>query len=146
MSSFISAKTNALISFNEGLRLTPYRCDRGFLTIGYGLNIDAGISKSEAQLLRDHRINLCVEDLSAYPYWESLSAVRKAVLVDMHYQLGAKGFSRFVRMGAALIRGDYERAADEIMDSAYARQVPVRASRNEKMMRENVWSAVVLAG
>ncbi len=42
-----------LIKRHEGLSLKPYMDSRGFLTIGYGRNLDAnGISKSEAEYLR----------------------------------------------------------------------------------------------
>lgn len=137
-------KIQLLISYNEGLRLQPYRCSEGYLTIGYGLNLDAGISQEEAELLRDHRIAQCVEDLSAFQYWDALSEVRKAVLIDLRYQLGLAGYRGFVRMNAALARGDYADAAKEMLDSVYAHQVPSRAARNAVMMRENTWSPVVL--
>ena len=41
-----------LIKKHEGLRLFPYKCSVGKLTIGYGRNIeDTGISKEEAETL-----------------------------------------------------------------------------------------------
>ena len=42
-----------LIARHEGLRLKPYHCTGGKLTIGYGRNLDdVGISRAEAEMLR----------------------------------------------------------------------------------------------
>ena len=40
------------VKMHEGLRLKPYRCTSGKLTIGYGRNIeDNGITEAEASFL-----------------------------------------------------------------------------------------------
>ena len=42
---------------HEGLRLKPYRCTAGKLTIGIGRNLDdCGISKTEAYVLLENDI------------------------------------------------------------------------------------------
>ncbi|MFD2234837.1 glycoside hydrolase family protein, partial [Phaeospirillum tilakii] len=42
---------------DESLRLKPYRCPAGKLTIGIGRNLDdVGISREEAETLLDHDI------------------------------------------------------------------------------------------
>ncbi|MBP5593653.1 MAG: hypothetical protein J6X75_05780, partial [Clostridia bacterium] len=47
--------TGKFTKLAEGLRLKPYRCPAGKLTIGYGRNIeDMGISETEAEMLFDN--------------------------------------------------------------------------------------------
>jgi lysozyme len=49
---------------HEGLRLKPYRCTAGKLTIGIGRNLDdKGISQTEAYVLLDNDIQNCEKQL-----------------------------------------------------------------------------------
>lgn len=48
-------------------------------------------------------------------------------MIDMCFNLGLPGFLEFERMLAALNAGDYDRAAQEMLDSKWARQVRQRA-------------------
>ena len=57
MNDEVLQEVRPLIARHEGLRLTPYHCTGGKLTIGYGRNLDdVGISRSEAEILREHDI------------------------------------------------------------------------------------------
>ena len=53
----------------------------------------------------------------------------------MAYQLGVEGVMKFKKMIAALQNGDYDRAADEMADSLWAKQTPSRAQRLMTLMR-----------
>lgn len=129
-----------LIKLNEGCKLKPYRCTEGRLTIGYGRNLeDKGISQTEANLLLHFDLEECLKDLKSLECWEALNEPRRAVLVDMRYQLGMAGLMGFKKMLAALAKDDYEEAAGQIMDSRYARQTPSRAARNRDIMRTGVY-------
>ncbi len=132
----IEAMTAQLIE-HEGLRLKPYRCPAGKLTIGIGRNLDdRGISEQEAAVLCRNDIDGAERDLDRnVPWWRELSAVRQMALVDMCLNLGWPRLSGFKRMLAALERTDYETAADEMLDSKWARQVGVRAVRIADMIR-----------
>ena len=57
-------------------------------------------------------------------------------LCNMAYNLGVPRLLGFERMWAALAAGDYERAADEALDSKWARQVGARAARVAALIRE----------
>ena len=47
--------TSDLILKNEGIRLHPYLCPAGYLTIGVGRNLDSiGITRAEAFYLLDN--------------------------------------------------------------------------------------------
>ena len=46
------------LALHEGLRLKPYKCTSGALTIGYGRNLDArGITEAEAEMMLSHDID-----------------------------------------------------------------------------------------
>lgn len=117
----------------EGLRLKPYKCTAGKLTIGYGRNLDdVGISRTEADMLFERDFaraeaevrRLCKEfNIDC----ESLIEQRFYVLTDMMFNLGYGRLSKFKKMLTALSKGDYSTAAREMLDSSWANQVGNRA-------------------
>ena len=125
------------VANDEGFMPIPYRCTSGKLSIGYGTNIQDGITKDEALLLMRHRLGKVVAALeSRLPFWSKLTDERRRVLANMGYQLGIAGLMGFKRMLAGLSRGDYEAAAREMLDSKWARQdSPGRARRLAERMR-----------
>ncbi len=121
---------------HEGLRLKPYRCTAGKLTIGVGRNLDdKGISKEEALFLLRNDIATVTTQLQKYDWYINTDPIRQKVLIDRAYNLGVGGLLQFRRMIAALGRGDYEGAADQMLDSRWAVQVGYRAVRLAEMMR-----------
>lgn len=125
----------------EGLRLKPYKCTAGKLTIGYGRNLqDVGITKEEALMMfeRDFAIaesearRLCkVYNID----YGNLIEQRFYVLTDMVFNMGYDRVSKFKKMLTALSNGQYETAADEMLDSAWAAQVGNRATQLAALMR-----------
>lgn len=126
---------------DEGLRLKPYRDTVGKLTIGVGRNLeDVGISHEEAMLLLDHDIARAEAEVNAHlPWSRQLGEPRRAVLVNMAFNLGIGGLLQFRRALAAMQRGDYDLAAREMLDSKWAEQVGARATRLARQMREGEW-------
>lgn len=120
---------------HEGLKLKPYKCTEGKLTIGYGRNLeDRGITKSEAEemLLTD----MCEveEHLFNEGLLSDLNDARKAVLINMGFQLGIQGLFGFKRMIAAVDSKQFELAAKEMLDSKWAKQTPNRAKELSEQM------------
>jgi lysozyme len=126
-----------LIKKHEGLRLSPYKCTSGKLTIGYGRNIeDNGISKQEAEIMLFNDISSCEGELDLkIPIWRDLSEPRRAVLVNMVFNLGYPRFSKFKKMLKAIKEKDFNRAAAEMLDSRWARQVGNRAIELAEIMK-----------
>ena len=125
------------VASDEGFMPIPYRCTSGKLSIGYGTNIQDGITKDEALLLMRHRLGKVVAALeSRVPFWAKLTDERRRVLANMGYQLGIAGLMGFKRVLAGLSRGDYEAAARERLDSKWAKlDTPERAKRLAERMR-----------
>ena len=123
---------------HEGLRLKPYRCTAGKLTIGCGRNLDdRGISKDEALYLLRNDIKKCINDAEAVigsQVWEGLSEARKRVLVDMRFNLGAGGIRTFKNTLQAIREGRYDDASRGMLNSKWARQVGRRAKTLARMM------------
>lgn len=121
---------------HEGLRLKPYHCTAGKLTIGYGRNLeDRGITEEEAGFMLDNDIDEVVSELERMPLYLSLNPVRRTVLANMCFNLGLTRLLGFRRMLGALADKDWDRAADEILDSVWARQVGNRAVELSELMR-----------
>lgn len=126
-----------LVKEGEGLRLKPYECTAGKLTIGYGHNLDDnGIPQEIADALLKHDLNVVYSKLESMEWWRDLDSVRQAVIVDMCFNLGWPRLSGFRNMLAALRVADYETASIEMLDSKWARQVGNRATKLAKIMKE----------
>jgi lysozyme len=128
------------IKKNEGLRLRPYLCAAGKLTIGYGRNLeDLGISEREAELLLENDISRCFDELCDIFGGDAvyeLTYRRTMGLVDMIFNLGKTRFLSFERMIQAVKDRDFDRAADEIIDSLYYRKDTThRAQINAELVR-----------
>ncbi|MBQ7284852.1 MAG: glycoside hydrolase family protein [Alphaproteobacteria bacterium] len=146
------------LSLHEGIRLQPYRCPRGFLTIGIGRNLEAnplsreeikvlgrrdlssGITRQEAFfLLRGdirRTINYCRKKIS---FFDKLDDERQYVLVDMAFNLGIGGLLKFQKMLYFIGSGNYRQAATEMLSSSYARQVKLRAERLAQTLHSGKW-------
>jgi lysozyme len=146
------AKLRDQLVHHEGLRLKPYYDTEGIKTIGVGRNMEAnppddelgrrvgpeGISEQEAMKLLDNDIDKCARDVERnIQAYKKVSEPRQHVLLDMCFNLGINGLLKFQNMLAALDRGDYARAADEMLDSKWANQVKGRSIRLANMMRNN---------
>jgi lysozyme len=134
----IEALKDQLI-LHEGLKLEPYQCTAGKLTIGVGRNIeDIGITEDEARYLLDNDIlRVCDELDRNLPWWRDLSDARQRVLVDMVFNLGISRFMQFKNTIAAIESGDYDTASEEMLNSRWADQVGQRAKTLSRMMRDD---------
>lgn len=124
---------------HEGLRLKPYRCTAGKLTIGIGRNLDdCGISQTEAYVLLENDIQNCEKQLlNEIPeIYNSLNEVRRSVLLNMCFNLGIGGLLGFNNTLAFIAEGDWERAANGMLASKWAKQVGRRAIELSELMRK----------
>lgn len=125
-----------LIKEHEGLRLKPYECTAGKLSIGYGRNLDDnGISEVEANALLDNDLDSVCLRLESQDFWPSLCCARQAVLMDMCFNLGWPRLSGFRKMLAALRVADFEAASIEMENSVWFRQVGRRGEKLVKIMK-----------
>ncbi len=132
----MKALATKLIKKHEGLRLTPYRCSSQKLTIGWGRNLqDNGITLEEAETMLQNDVGNAIKEAESLPFFSSLNEARQAVIVDMIFNLGLPRFGMFKKMIAAIEKEHWHVAADEMLNSRWARQVGKRAQKLSEMMR-----------
>ncbi|MFA5058913.1 MAG: hypothetical protein WC485_12420 [Opitutaceae bacterium] len=126
----------ALLRRHEGFRSKVYKDTTGRWTLGYGRNVqDVGITREEAGMLLENDITRISRELRhALPWVTKLDEVRAAALIDMAF-MGVGSLLTFKRFLAALEVGDYDTAADEMLDSLWASQVNGRALELAAMIR-----------
>ena len=131
-----------MIKEHEGLRLKPYTCTAGKLSIGYGRNLqDRGITLDEAEHMLQNDVKLCYDELDCFSWWRDLDQTRQAALVDLCFNMGLPSLLTFRKALAAMAEGNYNRAADEFLDSKWAKHdVPEwRSNRIAEMIRSGNW-------
>ena len=137
--SLLSDITNHIIVY-EGLRLKPYKCPAGFISIGYGRNLEGkGITEEEARHMLENDIEECFEDLEESVFcglWAQFPEQIKLVFLDMRYNLGPSGFRLFKRMIAAAQRKDWKSVRLSMQQSKWFNQVGYRATRLVEMVDE----------
>lgn len=140
---------------HEGFRSKVYLDTENKKTIGYGFNLDSGrfskeevdrwmkegITEKEAQEVLARELDYTRSQLEKYSWFRKLDLVRQGALVDMAYNMGqgsgngASGLLGFKNMIAALERGDFNTAADEVLNSKYAKQTKGRATEISELIR-----------
>lgn len=123
----------------EGLRLKPYKDTVGKITIGVGRNLDdVGITEEEAFFLLDNDIKHVLEELSSIKVFPLLSDPRQRVIAELAFNLGMGNLMEFKDMWKAIQEKNWDKAADEMLDSLWAKQVGKRATRLVARMRTGV--------
>jgi lysozyme len=126
------------IKRHEGYRAKPYQDLEGVWTIGFGRNLeDRGIREDEALLMlrndireaEGHLLRLFAEESREW------TERRWNALVNMMFNLGATSFSGFKKMIEAIRAEDWDTAAEEMLDSKWAKQVKGRALELAEMVR-----------
>lgn len=128
----------AQLRVDEGVKSKPYRDTVGKWTIGCGRNLDdVGLSPEEIDFLLDNDINRAEADAKdLFPTFDLLSDVRKAVLINLSFNIGKVRLAQFKKLRKAVTSEDYEQASVEMLTSLWADQVGQRANRLAKQMRD----------
>ena len=108
---------------------------KGNPTIGIGRNLASeGITAEEVSLLLAGDWSKVVKVAEQYDWFKILDPVRAYVVCNMIFNLGANGFAQFKSFQSFLERGLWEGAANSMMQSIWAREVPNRAAELHNMM------------
>ena len=127
------------IKHHEGFRAKVYQCTEGYDTIGYGfaikdLELDEDISE---MILMQKLDNLMTRIGKTFVWWRSADSTVKDVVVEMCYQLGVSGFSKFKKTIGHLENKRYSKASAEMLDSRWAKQTPNRALELSNLIKES---------
>ncbi len=143
MSDMLKLKT--LLKYHEGLWLKPYRCPKGYWTIGCGHNLEAHgepipdeITLEQAEKYLEQDLKNAIADCARIEGFAELDQVRQAVLIDMCF-MGIGKLLGFHRMLTAISAKKFGIAAIELLDSDYAIEVGNRAKELAAMMLTGMW-------
>lgn len=128
----------ALLEQQEGFRAKPYRDSRRFLTVGFGTNLDAGITRAQAEALMQQQLDDNEVALMMFPWFAGLDPVRRGVIENMAYNMGVGGVLGFTDMIAAIEAKDWPEAARQMRASVWAVQVGDRAKVLARIMETGV--------
>jgi lysozyme len=141
-----------LVEEGEGFYAETYLCPAGKLTQGFGrnleahplsdderaeLNEDGSVSEEVARKWAIKELKECEAKLSQNIIYNNQSPIRKAVLLDMCFNIGYTGLMKFKKMWFALANKDYALASREMKDSSWYLQVGNRSKRNVEIMASN---------
>ncbi len=140
----------------EGFRGKVYKDTLGNPTVGFGFNLnDPEIKKqispdivsgrremkiSEAEPIFEKRYDIARKDAMSYigpNVFNKLPEEKQNVIVDMSYNLGRNKLGGFKKFREAVIQGDDEKAAAELENSAWFKQVGRRSKHHVNVIRGN---------
>ena len=132
------------IKKHEGFSAKVYLDSLGKGTIGYGHllteddDFEEGIiyDKAILEALFDKDFIKAKQGMEELVGTSPLPMLVKGVIIEMVFQLGKTGVSKFKNMFAALNEFDYTRAAAEMMNSAWYRQTPSRCEELSNLVRK----------
>lgn len=126
---------------HEGLKLKPYIDTEGFTTVLVGFNVSARgwgeLSRmlgravdAHSTFTREDAIKVLRLDIDRFekativhfPEYKKLSEVRQRVVLDLVFNMGFKAQS-FVNTKAAIVQGNWSKAAQHLYRSKWAHQV-----------------------
>lgn len=129
-------KLTASIKYHEGLRLMPYTDTTGHTTIGYGLNLSAGITIDEANWLLGNRLQSAIRTAEAQLWWPHVqdNDARSRAFIELVYNLGISTLNEFRAALAAAMCDDWPACSAAFLQSLWARQVGARAETITSMI------------
>ena len=123
------------IGVNEGFRSKPYKCSEGVLTIGHGLT---WLTEEESLHILAGRISqLHLKLGDKLDWYDDIPPEIQGVVIEMCYQIGFTGFTKFKRAIAHIENREWRLASDEMLDSLWAKQTPNRAKRLADIVQEH---------
>ena len=135
------------LEVDEGVKYEIYNDHLGYPTFGIGhlvldddpesgQEIGTAVSNDRVAEAFNHDVETVISDCERlYPEFDELPEEVKLIIANMMFNMGRPRLSKFKGMKAGVDSQDWKAAADEMIDSAWYRQVPNRAGRLVKRMR-----------
>ena len=125
------------IKHHEGFRKSVYKCTEGYDTIGYGFAIkDLEMDEDIAEEILLRKVEKLIKRVrTKFDWLDSVPHEVQGVLVEMSYQMGLSGVSKFKKALHAMQMFQWKLAATELLDSRWAKQTPNRAKELSDIIR-----------
>lgn len=123
---------------DEGYAALAYQDTAGVWTLGYGSTRMYGIPVKELDICNVYQARTqmradlykCIMQTSTlFSNFNDLDSVRQEILVNMCYNLGRRGLSKFLKLREAIENNDFKLAAVEMVDSKWYKDVKTRGIR-----------------
>lgn len=134
---------------HEGRRNCVYVDTEGVKTIGIGHALPPDAPDTLCWTAREiyDQLHQDIETAEAAAYldlanpiwWAHMPRVTRETLIELAFQLGGRGLHGFEHMLDAVRRSQWERAADELLDSKLARETPHRTRELACLLRMGPW-------
>ena len=130
------------IKKHEGYVGVVYKDSLGIDTIGYGFAIkDLELDADICDIILERKLKDLKDRIRIkFDWYIYIPPEIQDIIIEMCYQLGVTGFSKFKKTIAYLQDKKWEEASVEMLDSLWARQTPNRAkemSNRVKKLGEN---------
>ena len=135
------------IKYDEGSVNEIYLDQLGLATFGighlvtewdeeYGWEVGTPVSEDRCNEVFDSDIQIVLSDCQhLYPDFNDLPEEVQRIIANMMFNMGRPRLSKFKGMKAGVDARDWNKAADEMVDSRWYRQVTNRAERLVERMR-----------
>jgi len=135
------------LELDEGVKYEIYNDHLGYATFGighlvidsdpeHGQEIGTAVSKDRVIEAFNNDVQIVLSDCERlYNDFNVLPEEVQLIIANMMFNMGRPRLSKFKGMKAGVDSKDWNKAADEMIDSAWYRQVPNRAGRLVKRMR-----------
>ena len=126
------------IKQHEGYVGVVYKDSLGIDTIGYGFAIkDLELDTDVCDIILDRKLKNLEDRVNLkFSWYKYMPQEIKDVVMEMCYQLGVTGVSKFKKTLAYLQDKRWEEASVEMLDSLWARQTPNRAKELSNRVKE----------
>ncbi len=140
-------KLRKQLEIDEGIVHEVYLDHLGLATFGighlvidsdpeYGAEVGTAVAESRCIEVFNQDVEIVLSDCKIlYPDFDELPEEVQQIIANMMFNMGRPRLSKFKGMKAGVDARDWERAADEMVDSAWYRQVTKRADRLVVRMR-----------
>jgi len=124
------------IKQHEGFNQAVYKDSLGKKTVGYGhlcvedhWEDDKKYDTSYLEEIFEKDFNIALNDANKILEGKPVNHIAREAIIELVFNIGMPRTKKFVKCLAALDKEDYNEAGNQILDSLYARQVPVRAGK-----------------
>ena len=136
------------IEYDEGCKYEIYLDHLGYPTFGighlvreddpeHGQAVGTPVSEDRVAEAFNRDIDIVLVDCDKlYEDYENLPEEVRLIIANMMFNMGYPRLSKFKGMKAGVEAGDWQRAADEMVDSRWYEQVTNRAQRLVDRMRQ----------
>jgi lysozyme len=137
-----------MIKKHEGVRTKPYKDSLGLWTVGVGHLIGDGKSlppewnreftmeEIDALFAKDYEHHK--KQAEKTPGYDKANERGRGALIDLAFNMGGAWYKKFKNAANALAAGDFNKAAEELTDSMWYKQVKGRAQTIVAMIRDGL--------